>query len=69
MRANDKKSTYLLDFYPSTEVDFHCRLTDSLSGENQINHTGKQISSRRPAPDTRQIAQCPQPTTQCPAPS
>ena len=66
MKANDKRQNYLLDFYPSEGVHFHCQLTAGTFGERQKKYTSTQVYfSQCPQPN----AQCPQPNTQCQPPN
>jgi hypothetical protein len=70
MKARDKRRNYLLDFYPSQGVNFHCELTPGTIEEGQQkNLSGQVYFSQCPNPEARRLAQCPTPSVQCPNPN
>ena len=65
MKANNEGRRYLLDFYPSEGVYFHCQLISGNFGEGQKQYSREQAYfSQCPTP----YSQCPTPNSQCPAP-
>jgi hypothetical protein len=70
MKAREKRRNYLLDFYPSKGVYFHCELTPGTIAEKQKKNLSTQVHvSQCSTPEAERLAQCPTPSAQCPTPS